>query len=142
MITTDRHVTHVPQLCPATVRDILHMAETAETKPLLTKKEEKDDDDDDEEWRGCGPALLCDPRRGPHRFIVLIFTCMLNFGQNREIHVLAKETVPCYLRYRKLLLLRQSGCFAAANNNCLCLCSPRLANFSGYACDVGYGCDE
>jgi MFS family permease len=31
-------------------------------------------------YEGCGPALLCDPRRTPHRFIVLIFTCFLNFG--------------------------------------------------------------
>ncbi|EDO35229.1 predicted protein, partial [Nematostella vectensis] len=29
---------------------------------------------------GCGASLLCDPRRGLHRYVVLIFICFLSFG--------------------------------------------------------------
>lgn len=53
------------------------MAQSDETKRLT---EDDADEDHDQAWDGCGPARLCDPRRGPHRFIVLIFTCFLNFG--------------------------------------------------------------
>lgn len=33
-----------------------------------------------EELSGCGASALCDPRRGPHRFIALFLMCLLGFG--------------------------------------------------------------
>ncbi|XP_062521615.1 major facilitator superfamily domain-containing protein 1-like [Corticium candelabrum] len=58
------------------------MADLDERQPLVADRadEKTESDIDEQEWNGCGPAILCDPRRWPHRFIVLIFTCFLNFG--------------------------------------------------------------
>lgn len=67
---------HVPDT--TTDQPAIPMADSDEKKPLVAAGEV---DSDDKEWNGCGPALLCDPRRSPHRFIILIFTCFLNFGQ-------------------------------------------------------------
>ena len=33
------------------------------------------------ELHGCGSLICCDPRRAPHRFMVLIFICFLSFGK-------------------------------------------------------------
>ena len=59
------------------------MADLDERQPLVADRadEKTESDIDEQEWNGCGPAILCDPRRWPHRFIVLIFTCFLNFGE-------------------------------------------------------------
>lgn len=35
-----------------------------------------------EELSGCGASALCDPRRGPHRFIALFLMCLLGFGSS------------------------------------------------------------
>ncbi|KAL5004333.1 hypothetical protein ScPMuIL_017789 [Solemya velum] len=45
-----------------------------ERKPLLGSDEE------DIELTGCGATLACNPRRGLHRYLVLIIMCFLSFG--------------------------------------------------------------
>jgi hypothetical protein len=35
----------------------------------------------DEQPTGCGASLMCDPRRPYHRYFVLVFICLLSFGE-------------------------------------------------------------
>ncbi|XP_061431290.1 major facilitator superfamily domain-containing protein 1 isoform X1 [Lethenteron reissneri] len=39
-----------------------------------------DGGDDEAALSGCGASPLCNPRRTPHRFVVLVFMCFLGFG--------------------------------------------------------------
>lgn len=53
-----------------------------EHRPLLTEANghRENVDDDESEPTGCGASIVCDPRRGVHRYVVLIFMCFLSFG--------------------------------------------------------------
>ncbi|XP_065840526.1 major facilitator superfamily domain-containing protein 1-like [Oscarella lobularis] len=51
----------------------------ASESEALVPKEDKEKDDDDG-FTGCSPNLACNPRARLHRFIVLIFMCLLSFG--------------------------------------------------------------
>ena len=53
-------------------------SEPSETTPILPNK---DDFEEEEKLSGCGGTLACNPRRGLHRYLVLIFMCLLSFGK-------------------------------------------------------------
>ncbi|KAK6195515.1 hypothetical protein SNE40_000928 [Patella caerulea] len=53
------------------------MGSEEEKKPLLDHVQ---DDDEEEELSDCGGSLACNPRRGLHRYLVLIIMCFLSFG--------------------------------------------------------------
>lgn len=50
----------------------------SETSPLIPKEVTAEEDDYED---CCGSALACDPRRGLHRYLVLILMCLLSFGK-------------------------------------------------------------
>jgi len=59
------------------------MSDDEEHRPLLGEANghvENKDEDDASEPTGCGSSIVCDPRRGVHRYFVLIFMCFLSFG--------------------------------------------------------------
>ena len=51
------------------------LSESSENTPLLNGNQE-------DELTGCGGSLACNPKRGLHRYLVLIFMCLLSFGEN------------------------------------------------------------
>lgn len=54
-----------------------------ERRPLLHDANghvEGTEGDDPSQPTGCGATIVCDPRRGVHRYFVLIFMCFLSFG--------------------------------------------------------------
>jgi hypothetical protein len=54
-------------------------------QPILNAEAQNDNDDNDlefEEITGCGASPLCNPSSSLHRFIALIFMCLLGFGES------------------------------------------------------------
>lgn len=54
--------------------------EQTEKTPILPNK----DDQEVEKLSGCGGTLACDPRRPVHRYLVIIFMCLLSFGKDKS----------------------------------------------------------
>uniref|UniRef100_A0A8C4R5R2 Lysosomal dipeptide transporter MFSD1 n=1 Tax=Eptatretus burgeri TaxID=7764 RepID=A0A8C4R5R2_EPTBU len=49
-------------------------------QPGVDTENDANVDSEAEQLTGCGASALCDPRRKPHRFLVLILMCLLSFG--------------------------------------------------------------
>ena len=54
-----------------------------ETSRLLGDASE-DRPEDEEQLSGCGATAACDPRRGLHRYLILIIMCFLSFGMQGQ----------------------------------------------------------
>jgi hypothetical protein len=60
----------------------------AARRPILHSSDHDQQNDDDvndldfaEEPTGCGSSALCNPASSLHRFMALIFMCLLGFGE-------------------------------------------------------------
>uniref|UniRef100_UPI00358F3B5D lysosomal dipeptide transporter MFSD1 isoform X1 n=2 Tax=Myxine glutinosa TaxID=7769 RepID=UPI00358F3B5D len=59
------------------------MADRKEQDALIQQPDaeaEAEAEPEPEQLTGCGASALCDPRRKPHRFLVLMLMCSLSFG--------------------------------------------------------------
>ena len=58
------------------------MDTVSEAQPLLGNEPEV-------ELKGCGNTAICNPHRRLHRYMILVFICLLSFGKSlpREDHV-------------------------------------------------------
>lgn len=60
----------------------LHLSQNFTAMSDDEKKRLLDSDDKfDEELTRCGATLPCNPRRGMHRYLILIIMCFLSFGK-------------------------------------------------------------
>lgn len=49
-------------------------------EPILQSVDPNEDNELDEHPTGCGASACCNPRSSVHRFIALVFMCLVGFG--------------------------------------------------------------
>lgn len=50
-------------------------------EPILHSVDPNEDNELDEQPTGCGASACCNPRSSVHRFIALVFMCLVGFGK-------------------------------------------------------------
>lgn len=50
--------------------------------PILRDAERSGDDEMSEQLTGCASTACCNPSHNVHRFLALVFMCLLGFGES------------------------------------------------------------
>lgn len=69
---------------PTSTDDVLPIVENEEARPpspASVARRSPQDNELDLQPSGCGSSMCCNPASGVHRFIALIFMCLLGFGE-------------------------------------------------------------